>query len=339
MKYFLFFLIIAHGSVFAQPPGKPPAEKFILAIHGGAGSIKKGQMSPETEKLYAAALEQALVAGYTILKNGGSALNAVEAAVKIMEDNPLFNAGKGAVFNNEGVIELDAAVMNGKTLEAGAVTGVTTIKNPVSAARAVMEKTAHVMLAGKGAEKFAAGAGLELVDPAYFFTETRWKNLQKAKEADSVERNQSPEIKSSEGKIGTVGAVALDRSGNLAAATSTGGMSNKKPGRVGDAPVIGAGTYANNSTCAISCTGWGEFYIRLVLAKTISDMMEFGKMSLEQAAGEMVLKRLPALGGDGGLVAIDVNGHCTMPFNTAGMFRGFIKADGKAVVKMYKDGD
>jgi beta-aspartyl-peptidase (threonine type) len=339
MKYLFIFFIIAHTGVFAQLPGKAPADKFILVIHGGAGSVKKGQVSAEMEKAYAAGLEQALVAGYTILKKGGSSLDAVEAAVKILEDNPLFNAGRGAVFNNEGIVELDAAVMNGKTQEAGAVTGVTTIKNPVSAARAVMEKSVHVMMAGKGAENFAAGAGIELVDPFYFFTETRWKNLQKSKATDSVNKKQHKGTKSSEGKTGTVGAVALDRSGNLAAATSTGGMLNKKPGRVGDAPVIGAGTYANNSTCAISCTGWGEYYIRLVLAKTVSDMMEFGKMTLEQAAAEMVWKRLPALGGDGGLIAIDANGNFTMPFNTPGMFRGVIKADGKAVIKMYKESD
>lgn len=336
-----FFLSI---TLLAQQPAK----KFVLVIHGGAGTILKSQMSPEKEKAYTAALTEALEKGSAILNKGGSALNAVEASVRILEDHPLFNAGKGAVFTNEGQNELDASIMNGKTLEAGAVAGVTTIKNPISAARAVMEKSPHVMMVGKGAEQFAKEQGLEIVDPSYFHTESRWRGLQKAKQEDSLHEIKKDTTRShafSEffysplgvgGKYGTVGAVALDQHGNLAAATSTGGMTNKKFGRVGDSPIIGAGTYANNKTVAISGTGWGEYFIRLVMAKTISDMMEFGKMKLQQAADEMIMKRLPALGGDGGLIAVDKDGNISMPFCTEGMYRGYVKEGGKKVVKIYK---
>ena len=268
-----------------------------------------------------------------------------------MENDPLFNAGKGAVFTNEGKNELDAAIMNGQTLAAGSVAGVTTIKNPISAARAVMEKSPHVMMAGKGAEKFAAQQGLEIVDPSYFYTEDRWKSLERARKADSLNNaGKDSLMKKSKafseffdspigvtGKYGTVGAVALDRHGNLAAATSTGGMTNKKFGRIGDAPIIGAGTYANNATVAISGTGWGEFFIRLVMAKSVSDMMEYGKMSLKEATDQMVMKKLPALGGDGGLIAVDKNGNIAMPFCTEGMYRGFITNDGKKEIKIYKE--
>jgi len=320
--------------------------KFVLVIHGGAGTILKSEMSAENESAYKNALAIALQTGYDTLKKGGSALDAVEMAIRTMEDSPLFNAGKGSVFTNEGKNEMDAAIMNGKTLSAGAVAGVTTIKNPVSAARAVMEKSAHVMMVSKGAEQFAKSEGLEIVDPSYFYTERAWKGLMKAKEEDSIkalkgERKKAPgalkQPLNSDDKYGTVGAVALDRYGNLAAATSTGGMTNKKFGRVGDSPVIGAGTYANNATCAISCTGWGEYFIRLVMAKTISDMMEFKNYSLTKAADEMIMKKLPALGGDGGLIGVDKNGNITISFNTAGMYRGYIKNDGKASINIYKD--
>jgi beta-aspartyl-peptidase (threonine type) len=262
-----------------------------------------------------------------------------------LEDNPLFNAGKGAVFTHEGTIELDAAIMDGKNQAAGAVAGVTNIKNPVSAARAVMEKSGHVLLIGKGAEAFAAEQGLEIVSQEYFYTQNRWDSLQKLRKLDSIARESdkgrtqnSVELSEShDSKFGTVGAVALDAHGNLAAATSTGGMSNKKFGRVGDVPVIGAGTYANNATCAISCTGWGEYFIRLVVAKSVSDLVEYKNYSLQKAAEEMILKKVPQLGGDGGLIGIDKRGNITMPFNTAGMYRGYIKTDGKAVVKIYKE--
>lgn len=334
------------GQLAAQTAGADGRkDKFVLVIHGGAGTILKSQMSADRERAYTAALDTALEKGYAILKAGGSALDAVEASVRYMEDNPLFNAGRGAVFTHEGKNELDAAIMDGKTLAAGSVAGVTTIKNPISAARAVMEKSPHVMMAGKGAEQFAEQQGLEIVDPSYFHTADRWRGLQRAKVQDSLKQKAMDSMAKASGvrqaenrddKYGTVGAVALDRHGNLAAATSTGGMTNKKFGRIGDAPIIGAGTYANNHTAAFSGTGWGEYYIRLVLAKTISDMMEFGQMSLQHAADEMVMKRLPALGGDGGLIAVDKEGNIAMPFCTEGMYRGYIKADGVKTVQIYK---
>jgi L-asparaginase / beta-aspartyl-peptidase len=320
--------------------------KTVLVIHGGAGTILKSQMTPEKEQAYKSGLTEALQKGYAVLKSGGSSLDAVVAAIKVMEDNPLFNAGKGAVFTNEGKNEMDAAIMDGSNLKAGSVAGVTTIKNPVTAARAVMDKSEHVMMAGKGAEKFAAANGCEIVDPSYFFTEDRWNGLLKARKEDSLksildhnEPKQEALLKqpgNKDYKYGTVGAVALDKNGNLAAATSTGGMTNKRYGRIGDAPIIGAGTYANNATCAISCTGWGEFYIRLVLAKSISDKMEFAKATLKDAANEMVMKKLPELGGDGGLIAVDKDGNIAMPFNTSGMYRGYIDANGKMSVEIYK---
>ncbi|MBL7708034.1 MAG: isoaspartyl peptidase/L-asparaginase [Chitinophagaceae bacterium] len=346
-KLLIIVSLFILNKALAQTAVVPLRDKFVLVIHGGAGTILKSQMTPEKEKAYQEALNKALETGYAILKNGGSAMDAVEAAVRTMEDNPLFNAGKGAVFTNEGKNELDAAIMDGKTLAAGSVAGVTTIRNPITAARAVMEKSPHVMMTGKGAEKFAQQQGIEIVDPSYFYTEDRWKGLQRAKSEDSTKMQQDhtdtskkvslrqPENK--DYKYGTVGAVALDRHGNLAAATSTGGMTNKKFGRVGDAPIIGAGTYANNATVAISGTGWGEYFIRLVMAKSISDMMEFGKMKLKNAADEMIMKRLPALGGDGGLVAVDKNGNIAMPFCTEGMYRGYIKSDGKKEIRIYKD--
>ena len=345
MKYLVWLcLMVSYWRATAQI--KKADNPIVLVVHGGAGTILKNQMTPAMEKAYSDGLTEALRKGYAIMIKGGRSLDAVEAAVRVLEDNPLFNAGKGAVFTNEGRNELDASIMDGKTLAAGAVAGVTIIKNPISAARAVMEKSNHVMLTGAGADQFAAQNGLEIVDPSYFFTNARWKALQQAKKEDSLEtetnhsgRKSSSTINNQihkDSKFGTVGAVALDQYGNLAAATSTGGMTNKRFGRVGDSPIIGAGTYANNTTCAISCTGWGEYYIRLVMAKTVSDMMEFGKMTLKNAAGEMVMKRLPALGGDGGLIAIDDTGNITMPFNTEGMYRGYIK-DGKITVKIYKD--
>ena len=343
MKYVAYLLLVL-GFLGVEAQTKVVERDIVLVVHGGAGTILKSMMTSELEKAYTDGLTEALKKGYNILEKGGTSLDAVEAAVKVLENNPLFNAGKGAVFTNEGKNELDASIMNGKTLAAGAVAGVTTVKNPITAARAVMEKSNHVMMTGAGADKFAAQAGLEIVDPSYFFTEQRWKALQEVKKEDSLkmELDHSDKKKSSyhftnkDSKFGTVGAVAVDKNGNLAAATSTGGMTNKRFGRVGDSPIIGAGTYANNNTCAISCTGWGEFYIRLVMAKTISDMMEFGKIPLKKAADEMVMKRLPALGGDGGLVAVDSKGNIAMPFNTEGMYRGYIKG-GKVVVEIYKN--
>ena len=342
-KWLALFSLFFCEKVFVQPVNAQKT-RFVLVIHGGAGTILKSQMTPAKEKAYTDALNVALDRGSAILAKGGTALDAVEASVKTLEDNPLFNAGKGAVFTNEGVNELDAAIMNGKTLEAGSVAGVKTIKNPISAARAVMEKSQHVMMTGEGAEKFAKEKGMEIVDPSYFYTEERWKGLQKARQEDSTKMDHADTAKKTylnqpdnkDYKYGTVGAVALDQFGNLAAATSTGGMTNKKFGRVGDAPIIGAGTYANNKTVAISGTGWGEYFIRLVMAKTISDMIEFGKMKLNAAADEMIMKKLPALGGDGGLIAVDRDGNIAMPFCTHGMYRGYIKEGGKNSVEIFK---
>ncbi|HMR93724.1 MAG TPA: isoaspartyl peptidase/L-asparaginase, partial [Chitinophagaceae bacterium] len=285
-KLLMFFSLFFFAHAMGQ--GTAGKKNYVLVIHGGAGTILKSQMTPEREKAYQQALSQALQRGEEILQKGGTALDAAEAAVRSMEDNPLFNAGKGAVFTNEGKNELDASIMNGKDLAAGSVAGVTTIRNPISAARAVMEKSPHVMMAGAGAEKFAAQNGLEIVDPSYFYTESRWRGLQQARRLDSAravldhadtsgdkrksfvlpQENEDHLYASSigiGGKYGTVGAVALDQQGNLAAATSTGGMTNKKFGRIGDAPIIGAGTYADNKTAAISCTGGGEYFIRLVM--------------------------------------------------------------------------
>jgi len=340
-KIFSLILILVFNSVLGQNPANP-SHKFILVIHGGAGTILKSQMSAEKEKAYQDGLKQALQDGHRILAAGGSALNAVEAVVKILENNPLFNAGKGAVFTHEGKNEMDAAIMDGKTLGAGSVAGVTTIKNPITAARAVMEKSNHVMMTGIGAEKFAASVGIEIVDPSYFYTPERWKNLQDAKKEDSLKaaaagKSSSYQFENKDYKFGTVGAVALDRYGNLAAATSTGGMTNKQYGRIGDAPIIGAGTYANNATCAVSCTGWGEYFIRLVVAKSISDMMEYKGMSVKAAADEMIFKKVPALGGDGGLIVLDNKGNFAMPFSTDGMYRGYIKEDGSFEIKIYKE--
>lgn len=352
-KLLIIIPVLLLNKSFAQQADSKLNEKYVLVIHGGAGTILKSQMSLEREKEYVNSLNKVLEKGNEILKNGGTALDAVEACVKLMEDDPLFNAGKGAVFTNEGKNELDAAIMNGKTLAAGSVAGVTTIKNPISAARAVMEKSPHVMMTGPGAEKFAKESGLEIVDPSYFYTESRWKSLERTLKADSAKMKKEAKDATGKtglgygeffdspigiiGKYGTVGAVALDRYGNLAAATSTGGMTNKKYGRVGDAPIIGAGTYADNKTAALSGTGWGEYYIRLVLAKSVSDMMEFGKIKLKDAADEMVMRRLPALGGDGGLIAVDKDGNIAMPFCTEGMYRGYIKNTGERTVKIYKD--
>jgi beta-aspartyl-peptidase (threonine type) len=284
------------------------------------------------------------MAGHRILESGGSSLDCVEAVIRMLEDSPLFNAGKGAVFTNEGINELDSSIMDGATLKAGAVAGLKRIKNPISLARLVMEKSPHVMMVREGAEAFAKQNGVEMVDPKYFFTERRWKDLQDAKkEEEQKSRTTKPTDRktsssaSGEKKYGTVGAVALDKAGNLAAGTSTGGMTNKRFGRVGDSPIIGAGTYANNRTCAVSATGHGEYFIRSVVAYDISAMMEYGKLSLKEAADKVVMDKLVKLGGEGGVIAIDKDGNIAMPFNSLGMYRGYVGADGKAVVEIYKD--
>jgi L-asparaginase / beta-aspartyl-peptidase len=333
----LFLLSVIALQVTAQQ------KKYVMVIHGGAGTILKKNMTPEKEAAYIAVLTLALQTGYSEIKAGKSSLDAVEATIHVLENDPHFNAGKGAVFTHDGRNELDAAIMDGKTLMAGSVAGVTTIKNPISAARAVMEKSEHVMMVGPGAEQFAKEVGLEIVDPKYFWTKERWDGLQKAIKEDSAKAvldhgNKKTELfgtKNHDYKFGTVGCVALDKSGNLAAGTSTGGMTNKKYGRVGDAPIIGAGTYCNNETAGISCTGWGEFYIRNVVAKTISDLMEYKGLSVAEAS-KIALDKVGKMGGDGGLIALDKKGNMTMPFNTGGMYRGAITADGKIEVSIYK---
>ncbi len=345
-KIFLCFLVLlfcANETLHAQPVIKGDMSKITLVIHGGAGTITRENMTPEKEKAYQEALQQALQAGYAVLKKGGTSMDAVEAAIHIMEESPLFNAGKGAVFTNDGKNELDASVMDGKTLKAGAVAGVTVVKSPITLARTIMEASEHVMLAGKGAEQFARERGLEIVDPSYFYTETRFRQLNKAKEEEKVQLDHSGDKGSldenifTEGnKFGTVGAVALDAYGNLAAGTSTGGMTNKRWGRIGDAPVIGAGTYANNQTCAVSATGHGEFFIRSVVAYDISALMEYKGISVKQAADEVVMKKLVQRGGEGGVIALDAKGNVAMPFNSEGMYRGYLKADGKPTVLIYK---
>ena len=318
-------------------------KKYVMVIHGGAGTILKKNMTPEKEAAYIAVLTQALQAGYEKIKAGKTSLDAVEATIHVLENDPHFNAGKGAVFTHDGKNELDAAIMDGKTLMAGAVAGVTTVKNPISAARAVMEKSEHVMMVGAGADLFAKDAGLEIVDPKYYWTKERWDGLQQAIKEDSTKAvldhgSKKSELlgsKNHDYKFGTVGCVALDKAGNLAAGTSTGGMTNKKYGRVGDAPIIGSGTYCNNETAGVSCTGWGEFYIRNVVAKTISDLMEYKGLSVA-AASKMALDKVGKMGGDGGLIALDKKGNIAMPFNTEGMYRGAITADGKIEVNIYK---
>lgn len=338
--YFLCLFILAGISALAQ--AKPDYSKITLVIHGGAGTITRENMTPEKEKAYREKLNEALQVGYDVLKKGGTSMDAVEATIHVMEDSPLFNAGKGAVFTNEGKNEMDAAMMDGKTLQAGAVASVTTIRNPITAARAVMEKSEHVMMIGDGAEMFAKKQGIELVDPSYFYTDTRYNQLQKIKDKEKTELDHDGGTSSNENiftegnKFGTVGCVALDAYGNLAAGTSTGGMTNKRYGRVGDAPIIGAGTYADNNTCAVSATGHGEYFIRNVVAYDIAALVAYKGYSVKKAAEEVVMKKLLKRGGEGGVIALDKKGNVAMPFNSAGMYRGFMK-NGRAEVYIYKD--
>lgn len=338
-------LILAMSIVaFALPAQTTPMKNFAIVIHGGAGTILKENMTPELEKQYQDKLTEALQAGYDVLAKGGTASDAVIAAIKVMEDSPLFNAGKGAVFASDGTNSMDASFMDGKTMKAGAVAGVKTVRNPIEAARAVMERSPHVMLSGEGADRFVKEQGLKIEDPKYFYDEKRWKQFQEIKKKDDIKLDHSSDTSGSildiefggDKKFGTVGCVALDQYGNLAAGTSTGGMTNKKWGRIGDSPIIGAGTYANNKTCGVSCTGHGEYFIRNVVAYDIAALMEYKGMTLEQAAQEVVMKKLKEQGGEGGLVAMDAKGNITMPFNTPGMYRGYMKKDQKPVVLIYK---
>lgn len=319
---------------------KDTIPNFGIVIHGGAGTILKENMTDSLEQAYKTKLEEAIRTGHEILANGGTALEAVQRTINVMEDSPLFNAGKGAVFTNAGTNELDASIMDGETLNAGAVAGVTTVKNPINLAYKVMVNSEHVMLGGKGAEEFAKQQNIELVDPQYFFTENRYKSLQRIRDKETTELDHDgktafidPFIKDS--KFGTVGCAALDKNGNLAAGTSTGGMTNKRWGRIGDAPIIGAGTYANNTTCAVSSTGWGEFFIRGMVAHDISALMEYKGLSLQEAAREVIQEKIPNLGGDGGIVAIDHAGNVAMEFNTAGMYRAKMDKNGKLEIGIY----
>lgn len=327
----ILFFVLVFCSVVCVSSQKKTKPEYAIVIHGGAGTISKKNMTKVMEQQYVATLNQALDAGEKLLKEGKSALEAVEAAILIMENSPLFNAGKGAVFTNEGKNELDASVMDGKTQKAGAVGGVTNVKNPIKAAIAVMNNSTHVMMVGKGAEDFAKSQGLDIVDPSYFFTERRWNALQEAKKEDSLKINKT---KNPDKKHGTVGCVALDKYGNIVAGTSTGGMTNKKFGRIGDTPIIGAGTYADNSTCGVSCTGHGEYFIRYTVARDVAALMEYGNKSCKQAA-EIIIKKLKKKGGEGGLIAIDNSGNIVMEFNSSGMYRGYA-IPSKREVKIYK---
>ncbi len=315
----------------AEPSGPPP---LTLVIHGGAGAQAPGRYTAEEEAAYEAKLNEALETGYGVLEAGGSALDAVVATIVVMEDSPLFNAGKGSVFTRDGKNELDASIMDGATRNAGAVAGVTNVKSPIKLAREVMENSEHVMFAREGAEEFAERRGLEMVPPHYFYTERRWKSFEEALEKEKTESETSLPH---DHKYGTVGAVALDAQGNLAAGTSTGGMTLKRFGRVGDVPIIGAGTFADNQSCAVSSTGWGEYFIRLTIARDICAQVEYAGKSVEDAAHDVIHNRLENLGGDGGVIALGANGEYAMPFNSAGMFRGVKNANGVQMVAIYGD--
>ena len=327
----------------APSPSRPALPGPIaFAIHGGAGTILKANMTAEREAEYRAALERALRTGYAVLERGGTSLDAVVAAIQWMEESPLFNAGVGAVLTDEGTAELDAAIMDGRTRAAGAVAGVKTVRSPIALARRVMEASPHVMMVGTGAEAFAAEQGLERVANEYFIIPARREQLRQMQAERARTGAADPAYAPDpfgvvEQKYGTVGAVALDRAGNLAAGTSTGGMMGKRWGRVGDAPIIGAGTYAENETCAISATGHGEFFIRSVVAHDVASMMRYAGLSLKEAASAVVMGRLAALGGTGGLISIDREGHVAMPFNTPGMYRASIDVDGNVFVGIYRE--
>lgn len=330
-------LLLAAAPILADHP------HFTIAVHGGAGTISRDAMTPEREREYHAALRAALEAGHAVLKAGGTSLDAVTEAVRLLEDEPLFNAGRGAVFTAEGKNELDAAIMDGATLDAGAVAAVTRVRNPVLLARAVMAHSPHVLLIGEGAEAFAGEQGIAFTDPEWFYTDERWQQLQRAKRAERAdeaawERPSGRDmVGTAAAAMGTVGAVALDRHGNLAAATSTGGMTNKRWGRVGDVPVIGAGTYAENATAAISATGHGEYFIRSVVAHEIAARMRLAGRPLAQAADEVVMQLLVERGGSGGVIAVDRAGNLALPFNSSGMYRGWMKADGEVHTAIFKD--
>ncbi len=329
-KFAAALLLIVSAFTFAQT-------KYVMVIHGGAGTITREAMTPEKEAAYRQKLTESLQAGYTEIQKGKSAVEAVAAAIVILEDSPLFNAGKGSVFTSEGKNEMDAAIMFGKDKSAGAVAGVHTIKNPIKAAIAVMQKSEHVMLSGRGAEFFAQTQGLDIVPPSYFWTKDRWEGLQKAKQNENSKKTSYNSTKNAfdiDQKFGTVGAVALDKNGNIAAGTSTGGMTNKKWNRIGDAPVIGAGTYANGQV-GISATGWGEYFIRATAARTVAAKMEYQNRNIHSSTQETI-DEIGKMGGDGGLIALDKDGNVAMPFNTSGMYRGTVTESGEINVEIFK---
>jgi beta-aspartyl-peptidase (threonine type) len=344
MKYSLLIVFL---SLFLMSCATTSKEEkindFAIIIHGGAGTILKKNMTDEKEAAYKAKLEEAIKVGYTILKNGGTSTEAVLKTIQVMEESPLFNAGKGAVFTNAGTNELDASFMDGKTLNAGAVAGVKDVKSPIELAIKIMTDSEHVMLSGEGASTFAKEKGLEMVDPSYFYTENRFQSLQKIIKQEKTQLDHDakkanfydPTIKDS--KFGTVGCVALDKNGNIAAGTSTGGMTNKRWGRIGDAPIIGSGTYANNNTCGVSSTGWGEYFIRSQVAYDISAQMEYQKKSLKEATKDVIQNKLTKLGGTGGIVALDKNGNMSFEFNTEGMYRASMDEKGELILKIYKE--
>ena len=332
--FLLAVVLVGTTAVAAAAGAETP---WALVIHGGAGTISRENLDPGAEAAYRAKLDEALDAGQAVLTAGGSSLDAVEAAILVMEDSSLFNAGKGAVFTAAGTNEMDASIMDGRDRDAGAVAGVKTVRNPIRAARAVMERSPHVMMAREGAEEFAAAAGLEIVDPAYFFTERRWESYLKAKAQAEFRQENDQEAPDPDRKHGTVGCVALDQDGNIAAGTSTGGMTLKMWGRIGDSPVIGAGTWADNATCGVSATGHGEFFIRNAVAHDIAARMAYGGLSLQDAAEQVVMKDLVDQGATGGIVALDADGNIAMVFNTSGMYRGWRKEGGDRGVAIFGD--
>lgn len=347
LSYFYFIVLIFLQSCQQLKPENKEANNnsnvkagnypITLIIHGGAGSIKRGYLTPEQEKAYQIKMKEALQVGYKVLKNGGKSIDAVIETIKIMEDSPLFNAGKGAVLTHSGNVSMDASIMQGQDLNAGAIAGVKQIKNPITAARLVMDSSVHVMLSGAGADEYAMLNGLQTEDNSYFITRKRLRQLKKKMGADSTLLETSDNSQLFEGeKMGTVGCVALDEYGNISAGTSTGGMTNKKYGRIGDSPIIGAGTYADNATCGVSCTGHGEYFIRLSIARNMADLMAYKELSVVEAAHEVIQNQLTNLGGTGGLVALDKKGNYTWEFNTPGMFRGVISERKEAVVEFYE---
>ena len=313
-------------------------KKYAIAIHGGAGTILRTNMTNEIEKKYKMALNESILAGENILLNSGLAIDAVEAAIRSLENNPLFNAGRGSVFSHEGEHEMDASIMNGKDLMAGAVAGVKNVKNPITLAKSVMQHSNHVFMAGHGAEVFAKQLNIEMAPNEYFFEQMRYDQLIQAKSNDRIDLDHvDNKFENGEKKFGTVGAVALDVFGNISAGTSTGGMTNKKHGRVGDTPIIGAGTYANNQTCAVSCTGHGEFFIRSVVAYDISCLIEYKGFSLKEACNLVVKDKLVKIGGEGGLIALDARGNIELCFNSEGMYRASKKSDEEVYLGIYRD--